>query len=204
LPDTFASSSRRQDRDAFLIQVLTVQSWRAAEMGRYNVVDQVNRLILYVSGSVPFRSGLDKHLIRAAMVFTFFAFSIQKWNEYTSEMLVPLISHSPVVFWLLPAFGVRGAGYFLGTSEMTFGTLIFLGNWSPRLGILGALGSIVTFIGTTSIIPFLPGAWAQEAGGFPIMTLPVGFLTKDVLFLIASFYLLKQDLARAALEIAPS
>jgi hypothetical protein len=67
---------------------------------------------------------------------------------------------------------------------------------------LGALGSIVTFIGTTSIIPFLPDAWAREAGGFPIMTLPLGFLMKDVLFLAASFYLLKQDLTRAALEIA--
>ena len=44
------------------------------------------------------------------MVFTFFAFSIQKWSQYTAEMLVPLISHSPVVFWLLPAFGVRGRG----------------------------------------------------------------------------------------------
>jgi uncharacterized membrane protein YkgB len=44
------------------------------------------------------------------MVFTFFTFSIQKWSQYTAEMLVPLISHSPVVFWLLPAFGVRGAG----------------------------------------------------------------------------------------------
>ena len=118
--------------------------------------------------------------------------------------LVPLISHSPVVFWLLPAFGVRGAGYFLGTTEMIFGSLILLGYWSPRLGILGALGSIVTFIGTTSIIPFLPNGWAHEAGGFPIMTLPLGFLMKDVLFLAASFYLLKQDLTRAALEITQS
>jgi len=54
-------------------------------------------------------------------------------------------------------------------------SLIFLGYWCPRLGILGALGSIVTFIGTTSIIPFLPDGWAHEAGGFPIMTLPLGF-----------------------------
>jgi uncharacterized membrane protein YkgB len=173
-----------------------------AEIGvrRGAEVDQLNQLILYVSSSMPFRSGLDRHLIRAAMVFTFFAFSVQKWSQYTSEMLVPLISHSPVVFWLLPVFGVRGAGYFLGTSETLFGTLIFLGYWIPRLGILGALGSIVT----TSIIPFLPGAWAQEAGGFPIMTLPTGFLTKDVLFLITSFYLLKQDLTRAALEMTRS
>ena len=71
-------------------------------------MNQVNQLILCVSRTSPFRSDLDRQLIRAAMVFTFFAFSIQKWNQYTIEMLVPLISHSPVVFWLLPAFGVRG------------------------------------------------------------------------------------------------
>src|SRR6202034_781519 len=128
-------------------------------MRRNDIMNQVNQLILYVSRTIPFRSGLDGYLIRGAMVFTFFAFSIQKWSLYTVEMLVPMISHSPVVFWLLPAFGVRGAGYFLGY-------------WSPRLGILGALGAIVTFIGTTSIIPFLPDGWAHEAGGFPIMTLP--------------------------------
>ncbi len=169
-------------------------------MRRNDVVDQVNQLILSVSRIVLFRSNLDRHLIRAAVVFTFFIFSIQKWNRYTIEMLVPMISHSPLVFWLLPAFGVRGAGYFLATTEMIFGSLIFLGYWSPRLGVLGALGSIVTFTGTTGIIPFLPGGWAREAGGFPIMTLPLGFLMKDILFLAASFYLLKQDLTRAARE----
>jgi len=173
-------------------------------MRRNDNMNQLNQLILFVSRTTAFRSGLDRHLIRAAMVFTFFAFSIQKWSQYTAEMLVPLISHSPVVFWLLPAFGVRGAGYFLGTTETIFGCLIFLGYWSPRLGILGALGSILTFIGTTSIIPFLPDGWAPEAGGFPIMTLPLGFLMKDVLFLAASFYLLKLDLTRAALEITRS
>jgi len=93
-------------------------------------MNQVNQLILCVSRTSPFRSDLDRQLIRAAMVFTFFAFSIQKWNQYTIEMLVPLISHSPVVFWLLPAFGVRGAGYFLATTEMIIGSLIFLGYWS--------------------------------------------------------------------------
>src|ERR1700734_3661182 len=166
-----------------------------------DIMNQVNQLILYVSRTILFRSCLDGYLIRGALVFTFFAFSIQKWSQYTAEMMVPLISHSPVVFWLLPAFGVRGAGYFLGTTETIFGALIFLGYWSPRLGVLGALASIVTFIGTTTIIPFLPDAWAQEAGGFPIMTLPLGFLMKDVLFLAASFYLLKQDLTRATNEI---
>jgi uncharacterized membrane protein YkgB len=140
-------------------------------------------------------------LLRGVMVLTFFAFGIQKWNVYTAQMLVPLISHSPIVFWLEPVFGVRGAGFFLGTSELTFGTLILLGYWSRKLGILGALGSIVTFVGTVSIIFFLPDAWAKEAGGFPIMTLPLGFLMKDFLFLAVSFYLLKHDLVGAASEL---
>jgi len=165
-------------------------------------VNRLDKLILTISRTTLFHDGPVQHLIRAAMVFIFFAFSIQKWNSYTATMLVPLISHSPVVFWIEPAFGVRGAGYFLGTSEMIFGTLIFLGYWSSRLGILGAIGSIITFVGTTGIIPFLPGAWAKEAGGFPIMTLPVGFLTKDVLFVVVSFYLLQLDLSRTAREIA--
>jgi uncharacterized membrane protein YkgB len=199
-----STASRRHVDAAGVNGQARLSSGGGTGMRRNDIMTQVDKLILYVSRTIPFRSGLDHHLIRAAMVFTFFAFSIQKWNQYTIEMLVPLISHSPVVFWLLPAFGVRGAGYFLGTTEMIFGSLIFLGYWSPRLGILGALGAIVTFIGTTSIIPFLPDAWVHEAGGFPIMTLPLGFLMKDVLFLVVSFYLLKQDLTRAAVEIARS
>jgi hypothetical protein len=88
-----------------------------------------------------------------------------------------------------------------GRDGLHFGTLILLGYWNRLLGILGALGSIVTFLGTVTIIPFLPNAWATEAGGFPAMYLPVAFLMKDFLFLAASFYLLKQDVVRAAAEI---
>src|SRR5258706_2740494 len=172
-------------------------------MRRNDIMNQLNQLILYVSRTSPFRSGLDSHLIRAAMVFTFFTFSIQKWSQYTAEMLVPLISHSPVVFWLLPAFGVRGAGYFLGTTETIFGCLIFLGYWSPRLGILGALGSIVTFIGTTSIIPFLPDGWASEAGGFPASAFRPGFLLNAGLFPAPPSYLRYVGVEHAALDVYP-
>jgi uncharacterized membrane protein YkgB len=164
----------------------------------------MNAIIARVYDSGLFRGAIEYKLLRAVMVFTFYIFAIQKWNAYTAEMLVPLISHSPVVFWLEPVFGVRGAGFFLGSSELVFGTLILLGYWHPRLGILGALGSIVTFVGTCAIIPFLPDAWAKEAGGFPIMTLPLGFLFKDFLFLTVSFYLLKHDLAAAASELQSS
>ena len=173
-------------------------------MRRSDIINQVNQLILYVSRTILFRSGLDSYLIRGAMVFTFFAFSIQKWSQYTAEMLVPLISHSPVVFWLLPAFGVRGTGYFLGTTETIFGSLIFLGYWSPTLGILGALGRSLPSSAPRALFPSYPMAGPTKPVDFPIMTLPLGFLMKDVLFLAASFYLLKHDLTRAARAITRS
>ena len=160
--------------------------------------------ILYLSKTTLLRGALDYHSIRAAMVFTFFIFGYQKRFSFEAHQIAPFISHSPLVFWLIPAFGVRGASFFLGTTEWLFGTLIFLGFWYRKLGILGALGSIVTFLGTVTIIPLLPNAWAAEAGGFPAMYLPVAFLMKDVLFLSVSFYLLKQDLTHAALEMARS
>jgi uncharacterized membrane protein YkgB len=161
-------------------------------------VNSLNSLILYFSKTAPLRDDLDYHLIRAAMVFTFFIFGYQKWFSFEAQQIEPFISHSPLVFWLIPAFGLRGAGFFLAATEWLFGALIFLGFWDRRLGVVGAFGSIVTFLGTVTIIPLLPNAWATEAGGFPLVYLPVAFLMKDFLFLAASFYLLKQDLTRAA------
>ncbi len=65
--------------------------------------------------------------------------------------------------------------------------------------MLGALGSTATFIGTVTIIPFMPGGWDAAAGGFPAMTGNVPFLMKDVVLLVVSVYLLKQDVRRVVL-----
>ena len=99
---------------------------------------------------------------------------------------------------MYPVFGIRGATYFLGVAEWVFGALLFAGFWNKKLGILGALGSCVSFIATSTIIPFMPDGWAASAGGFAAMTEHVAFLMKDILLLTASFYLLKKDVARVA------
>jgi uncharacterized membrane protein YkgB len=139
---------------------------------------------------------LDYHLVRAAMVLIFALFGYQKWFDYEAQVLVPFISNGPFIFWLEPAFGVHGASYFLGASEWLFGTLLFAGFWSKPLGILGAIGSTGTFVMTVTIIPFMPNGWA--AVGFPAMAINNAFLLKDVVLLVASLYLLKQDIIRLA------
>lgn len=57
---------------------------------------------------------------------------------------------------------------------------------------------MLTFITTITIIPFMPDGWAPSAGGFPAMAGNVTFLMKDVVLLAVSFYLLKEDIARAS------
>jgi len=143
---------------------------------------------------------LDYHLIRASMVIIFLFFGYQKWFQYEADVLIPYISSGPLIFWLYPVLGVRGATWFLGVSEWTFGTLLFLGFWNKKLGILGALGSCVTFLGTVTIIPFMPNGWAASAGGFPAMAGNVPFLMKDVVLFAASVYLLRQDVMRVSLS----
>jgi uncharacterized membrane protein YkgB len=142
------------------------------------------------------REDADYHLLRASMVIMFFFFGYQKWFAYEVERLIPFISNGPLIFWLYPFLGMRGATLFLGVSEWTFGTLLFLGFWSRTLGMLGALGSTATFVATVTIIPFMPEGWDAAAGGFPAMTGNVPFLMKDVVLLAVSVYLLKQDVQR--------
>src|SRR5262245_55462629 len=146
------------------------------------------------------KQDLDYHLIRTSMVITFLFFGYQKWFDYEAQALIPYISHGPLIFWLYPVFGIRGACWFLGVAEWFFGALLFLGFWNKRLGILGALGSIFSFVSTITIIPFIPNGWAPSAGGFPAMTETVAFLLKDLVLLVASVYLLRQDVMRISVR----
>jgi uncharacterized membrane protein YkgB len=139
---------------------------------------------------------VDYHLMRAALVLIFLMFGYQKWFEYEAQVLIPFISNGPLISWMYPVFGVRGASWFLGASEWFICALLFLGFWSRPPGILGAAGSCVTFVTTVTIIPFMPNGWAPSAGGFPAMVGNVPFLMKDVVLLAVSFYLLKQDVVR--------
>ena len=142
------------------------------------------------------KEDIDYHFVRASMVVIFLFFGYQKWFEYEAQALIPYISHGPLISWMYPVFGVRGACLFLGVAEWAFGLLLFLGFWNKEFGILGAIGSCFSFIATITIIPFIPNGWAASAGGFPAMTETTAFLMKDLVLLAVSFYLLRQDVVR--------
>jgi uncharacterized membrane protein YkgB len=57
-------------------------------------------------------------------VLIFLAFGYQKWFAYEAQVLIPYISNGPLIFWMYPVFGIRGASWFLGVSEWLFGALL--------------------------------------------------------------------------------
>ncbi len=156
----------------------------------------MNLLIKLLTKSGLLKEDLDYHLVRASMIIIYLFFGYQKWFDYEAQGLIPFFTHGPLIFWMYPVFGIKGASYFLGVSEWLFGGLLFAGFWNKKLGILGALGSVATFVTTITIIPFMPDGWAPSAGGFPAMVGNVAFLMKDVVLLAVSIYLLKQDVVR--------
>lgn len=158
----------------------------------------MNLLIKLLTKAGLLTDDLDYHLVRASMIILFVFFGYTKWFEYAAQELMPFFQHGPLLSWMYPVFGVRGATRLVGASEWLFGTLLFLGFWNKKLGILGALGATLSFIGTVTIIPFMPNGWNASAGGFPAMDGNVPFLMKDVVLLAAAVYLLRQDVLRAS------
>lgn len=156
----------------------------------------MNFLVKALARSSLLRDGLDHHLIRASMVLIFVLFGYQKWFEYEAQTLIPFIRNGPLTSWMYPVFGLRGASWFLGVSEWLTAALLVWGFWNPGAGLLGAMLSVATFVATVTMIPFMPDGW-DAAAGFPAMKGNVAFLMKDVVLLVASVSLLKQDVARA-------
>jgi uncharacterized membrane protein YkgB len=98
--------------------------------------EPMNSLIKLLINFGILKEDLDYHLVRASMVIIFLFFGYQKWFEYEAQVLIPYISNGPLIFWMYPVFGIRAASRFLGVSEWSFGTLLFLGFWNKRLARL--------------------------------------------------------------------
>src|SRR6266478_4391236 len=85
------------------------------------------------------KEDLDYHLIRASMVIIFLFFGYQKWFEYEAQVLTPISATARLFSGCTRFSGSVAPLGFLGVSEWSFGTLLFLGFWNKKLGIFGAL-----------------------------------------------------------------
>ena len=113
------------------------------------------------------KDDLDYHFVRASMVIIFFFFGYQKWFNYEAQGLIPYISHGPLIFWMYPVLGVRGATWFLGVAEWAFGLLLFLGFWNKPLGIIGPSVHVFLSSRPSRFFPFSPMAGSRLPAVFP-------------------------------------
>jgi uncharacterized membrane protein YkgB len=104
-----------------------------------------------------------------------------KFTGFEAEGIRPLVEHSPLLHWLYPLLGVRGASALIGVVELVAALLICTRRWAPRLSAAGSLIAAGTFLVTLSFLVTTPGVLAP--------TSPFGgFLMKDVMLLGAALY----------------
>lgn len=171
---------------------------------------------------------LGINLIRVAILIIFVWIGGLKFWNYEAEGIVPFVANSPFMsfFYNKPApeykeyklkegeFDARkhewhqenntyGFSRGLGILIMTIGILTFLGIFSPKTGLVGALLVIIMTIGTLSFLVTTPEVWVSDLGsgehGFPLLTGAGRLVIKDV-SIIAGALVVLSDSARSILK----
>jgi uncharacterized membrane protein YkgB len=120
-------------------------------------------------------------VLRYGLVALLALWGASKFTALEAEAIQPLVAHSPLLGWLYPLLGVRGASSLIGVIELSAAALIALRRWRPRLSAIGSLLAAVTFVVTLSFLVTTPGVLAP--------TNPFGgFLMKDIMLLGAALY----------------
>jgi uncharacterized membrane protein YkgB len=134
-------------------------------------------------------------LVRYAMVVVMLWFGGLKFTAYEAQAIQGLVANSPFLGWLYGLFSVDGLSYLIGTIEIAAGILIAARAVSAKLGALGGLLAIGTFVVTLSFFFSTPGVSEMTAGGFPVISvLPGQFLLKDLALLAVSFWIFADGL----------
>jgi uncharacterized membrane protein YkgB len=113
-----------------------------------------------------------------------------KFTTFEAEAIKPLIEHHPLMSWMYPAFGVRGASDIIGVVELTAAVLMCTRRWRPSLSAIGSLIASFTFLVTLSFLITTPGVFEPDN--------PFGgFLMKDIMLLGAALYTAAEALTAA-------
>jgi reactive chlorine resistance protein C len=103
-------------------------------------------------------------------------YGVFKFTEVEAVAIEPLLAHSPMMAWLLWAFGMQGASNLIGTIEIATALAIAARPFSARIAFYGSLMAVLTFVGTLSFLATTPKMFTWP-GGFLV---PNGFIFKDL------------------------
>jgi uncharacterized membrane protein YkgB len=105
-----------------------------------------------------------------------------------AEGIIPLVSNSPLTSWHFKLFGPYIGADLIGLTEITAATLMIVGYFWPKAGILGGLIACAMFFTTSTMIITTPGA-LTNVHGMRYMSFLGLFLFKDVVALGVSSFL---------------
>src|SRR5262245_19464836 len=136
----------------------------------------------------PRAEAVGNHTLRYGLVLILLWIGGMKFTTYEAQGIRPFVENSPLFAWTYPVLGVQGLSNILGTTEILVGLLIAARPWLPRLSAVGSLLAVGMFLSTLSFLVTTPGAWADEIGGFPAISVLGQFLIKDVALLAAAVW----------------
>ncbi|MBN2993614.1 DUF417 family protein [Pseudomonas cedrina subsp. fulgida] len=148
-----------------------------------------------LSSSLSKLNKASRTIALSGVVLPLLMIGLLKFTQIEAQVLVPLISGTPWLAWLYPAFGETGTSYLLGVVEILTALLLIVSPWSARAAIAGGLLAALIFFTTVSMLLVLP-IWEAGSGGFPWLNFLGTFLIKDVALLGVSLVILAEGLQR--------
>jgi uncharacterized membrane protein YkgB len=137
---------------------------------------------------------LGAWITRYGLVVVLLLIGFLKFTAAEATGIQPLVAHSPLMSWMYTVLSVQGVSNLIGVIEIAIAILLALRPISAKASFLGSLGSIATFLLTTSFLLSTPGA-VQMSHGLPVLGDAGQFLIKDVVLLGASFWTAAEALA---------
>jgi reactive chlorine resistance protein C len=95
-------------------------------------------------------------VLRYSLVLFLFLFGALKWTTGEAQAIQPMVSHSPVLSWLYPLFGVQKGSEVIGMIELVIGVMIALRRWFPRVSAVGSAAACGMFLTTLSFLATTP------------------------------------------------
>jgi reactive chlorine resistance protein C len=130
---------------------------------------------------------LGLSISRYGLALVLLLIGLLKFTTVEAAGIQPLVAHSPLLSWTYAVLSVQGVSNVIGVIEIAIAVLLVLRPVSAKASLIGSLGSIVTFLLTTSFLFSTPGA-IQWNHGLPVLGDAGQFLIKDVVLLGASFW----------------